>query len=267
MPAPVESPRAAANSATANEAILGAPSPASGRSVCPKPRRTWPAGGWTESAGCITTQSTASSSRSASARVGRPASVTRSAQHLGSGVGPRGSGAGGGHTGIAPQATDNPVRGEPGSPQRARGSDAAVTTRDAACCVRQAGFRSGHGSGRVLAAPRAGGLTAGARAGSGQDGTGLGRRHGRGGGAVEAAAERAGGLSVRCQGLVHLYKTFEGHDVVALQGRRPQRRGRGARGVPRAQRLGEVDAADPLRRHPAAQRRAGSSSARRRSPG
>src|SRR4029078_3894642 len=41
---------------------------------------------------------------------------------------------------------------------------------------------------------------------------------GGGGGAVEAAAERAGGLSVRCQGLVHLYKTFEGHDVVALQG-------------------------------------------------
>ena len=26
------------------------------------------------------------------------------------------------------------------------------------------------------------------------------------------------GLSVRCQGLVHLYQTFEGHDVVALQG-------------------------------------------------
>src|SRR5580765_7501283 len=39
-----------------------------------------------------------------------------------------------------------------------------------------------------------------------------------GGGAVEATAERTGGLSVRCQGLVHLYKTFEGHDVVALQG-------------------------------------------------
>ena len=35
---------------------------------------------------------------------------------------------------------------------------------------------------------------------------------------MEATAERAGGLSVRCQGLVHLYKTFEGHDVVALQG-------------------------------------------------
>ncbi|MGH3502731.1 MAG: ABC transporter ATP-binding protein, partial [Nocardioidaceae bacterium] len=26
------------------------------------------------------------------------------------------------------------------------------------------------------------------------------------------------GLSVRCRGVVHLYKTFEGHDVVALQG-------------------------------------------------
>src|SRR4029079_7578657 len=44
-----------------------------------------------------------------------------------------------------------------------------------------------------------------------------GRRDG-GGGAVVATAERTGGLSVRCQGLVHLYKTFEGHDVVALQG-------------------------------------------------
>jgi putative ABC transport system ATP-binding protein len=26
------------------------------------------------------------------------------------------------------------------------------------------------------------------------------------------------GLSVRCRGVVHLYRTFEGHDVVALQG-------------------------------------------------
>jgi ABC-type lipoprotein export system ATPase subunit len=26
------------------------------------------------------------------------------------------------------------------------------------------------------------------------------------------------GVSVRCQGVVHLYRTFEGHDVVALQG-------------------------------------------------
>ena len=29
---------------------------------------------------------------------------------------------------------------------------------------------------------------------------------------------RPGGVGIRCQGLVHLYKTFEGHDVVALQG-------------------------------------------------
>ena len=29
---------------------------------------------------------------------------------------------------------------------------------------------------------------------------------------------RTGGVSVRCQGVVHLYRTFEGHDVVALQG-------------------------------------------------
>jgi len=35
---------------------------------------------------------------------------------------------------------------------------------------------------------------------------------------MEQVMERVGGLSVRCQGLVHLYKTFEGHDVVALQG-------------------------------------------------
>jgi ABC-type lipoprotein export system ATPase subunit len=27
-----------------------------------------------------------------------------------------------------------------------------------------------------------------------------------------------GGLGIRCQGVVHLYRTFEGHDVVALQG-------------------------------------------------
>jgi ABC-type lipoprotein export system ATPase subunit len=27
-----------------------------------------------------------------------------------------------------------------------------------------------------------------------------------------------GGIGVRCQGVVHLYRTFEGHDVVALQG-------------------------------------------------
>jgi putative ABC transport system ATP-binding protein len=29
---------------------------------------------------------------------------------------------------------------------------------------------------------------------------------------------RPGGIAVRCVGLVHLYRTFEGHDVVALQG-------------------------------------------------
>ncbi|MCW2765813.1 MAG: lolD [Nocardioides sp.] len=29
---------------------------------------------------------------------------------------------------------------------------------------------------------------------------------------------RPGGAGVRCQGVVHLYRTFEGHDVVALQG-------------------------------------------------
>ena len=29
---------------------------------------------------------------------------------------------------------------------------------------------------------------------------------------------RPGGIGVRCQGVVHLYRTFEGHDVVALQG-------------------------------------------------
>ena len=29
---------------------------------------------------------------------------------------------------------------------------------------------------------------------------------------------RPGGIAIRCQGVVHLYRTFEGHDVVALQG-------------------------------------------------
>ena len=29
---------------------------------------------------------------------------------------------------------------------------------------------------------------------------------------------RPGGVGVRCQGVVHLYRTFDGHDVVALQG-------------------------------------------------
>lgn len=31
-------------------------------------------------------------------------------------------------------------------------------------------------------------------------------------------AARLGGVAVRCQGVVHLYRTFEGHDVVALRG-------------------------------------------------
>lgn len=36
---------------------------------------------------------------------------------------------------------------------------------------------------------------------------------------VGVAVSRApAGLSVRCRGVVHLYRTFEGHDVVALQG-------------------------------------------------
>ena len=30
--------------------------------------------------------------------------------------------------------------------------------------------------------------------------------------------DRPGGVGIRCQGVVHLYRTFEGHDVVALQG-------------------------------------------------
>src|SRR3954447_5262835 len=30
--------------------------------------------------------------------------------------------------------------------------------------------------------------------------------------------ETESGIGVRCEGVVHLYKTFEGHDVVALQG-------------------------------------------------
>ena len=29
---------------------------------------------------------------------------------------------------------------------------------------------------------------------------------------------RTGGLGIRCEGVVHLYKTFGGHDVVALRG-------------------------------------------------
>ena len=27
-----------------------------------------------------------------------------------------------------------------------------------------------------------------------------------------------GGVAVRCRGVIHLYRTFEGHDVVALRG-------------------------------------------------
>ncbi len=30
--------------------------------------------------------------------------------------------------------------------------------------------------------------------------------------------DHPGGIGVRCSGVVHLYRTFEGHDVVALQG-------------------------------------------------
>jgi ABC-type lipoprotein export system ATPase subunit len=35
---------------------------------------------------------------------------------------------------------------------------------------------------------------------------------------VEAANDSSTGLRVRCRGVVHLYRTFVGHDVVALQG-------------------------------------------------
>ncbi|MFN8191689.1 MAG: ATP-binding cassette domain-containing protein [Nocardioidaceae bacterium] len=35
---------------------------------------------------------------------------------------------------------------------------------------------------------------------------------------VVGGATRARGVSVRCEGVVHLYRTFEGHDVVALRG-------------------------------------------------
>lgn len=33
-----------------------------------------------------------------------------------------------------------------------------------------------------------------------------------------SSRDNAGGLRVRCRGVVHIYRTFEGHDVVALQG-------------------------------------------------
>jgi ABC-type lipoprotein export system ATPase subunit len=35
---------------------------------------------------------------------------------------------------------------------------------------------------------------------------------------LSSATPVEGGIGVRCEGVVHLYKTFEGHDVVALQG-------------------------------------------------
>jgi ABC-type lipoprotein export system ATPase subunit len=34
----------------------------------------------------------------------------------------------------------------------------------------------------------------------------------------ESLAAAGGGIGLRCRGVVHLYRTFEGHDVVALQG-------------------------------------------------
>jgi ABC-type lipoprotein export system ATPase subunit len=34
----------------------------------------------------------------------------------------------------------------------------------------------------------------------------------------QVVLDRTGGVGVRCEGVVHLYQTFEGHDVVALQG-------------------------------------------------
>ena len=37
-------------------------------------------------------------------------------------------------------------------------------------------------------------------------------------GVEEAVRGRPGGVGVRCAGVVHLYRTFEGHDVVALRG-------------------------------------------------
>lgn len=35
---------------------------------------------------------------------------------------------------------------------------------------------------------------------------------------IGETASEPGGIGVRCEGVVHLYRTFEGHDVVALQG-------------------------------------------------
>ena len=38
------------------------------------------------------------------------------------------------------------------------------------------------------------------------------------GGVSEERDGAGGGIGVRCEGVVHLYRTFEGHDVVALRG-------------------------------------------------
>ena len=35
---------------------------------------------------------------------------------------------------------------------------------------------------------------------------------------IDHAPARHGGVEVRCTGVVHLYRTFAGHDVVALRG-------------------------------------------------
>ena len=42
--------------------------------------------------------------------------------------------------------------------------------------------------------------------------------HARPAGDDASLAAAGGGISLRCRGVVHLYRTFEGHDVVALQG-------------------------------------------------
>ena len=42
--------------------------------------------------------------------------------------------------------------------------------------------------------------------------------HTRPAGDDASLAAAGGGISLRCRGVVHLYRTFEGHDVVALQG-------------------------------------------------
>ena len=65
----------------------------------------------------------------------------------------------------------------------------------------------------------------------------------------------AGGLGVRCDGVVHLYRTFEGHDVVALRGVDLDDPARRAGGLPGPLGLRQVHAAHPARRHPEAERR------------